>query len=151
MAIIRWRDPFESKAFRELNRLQDEMNTLFDRVFGRKADSAGAGVFPPVNVSQDDDNIYVTAELPGIEPKDLEVIVEEDSLTIKGERTFVPETEDVSFHRREREQGAFNRTLPLNTRISSEDVKAETKNGILTLILPKAEEVKPKKIEIKVQ
>lgn len=151
MAIIRWRDPFESKAFRELNKLQDEMNTLFDRVFGRRADQGGAGVFPLVNVAQDSDNIYVSAELPGMEPKDLEVIVKEDSVTLKGERFFETEQENVSYHRREREQGAFNRTFPLTTRISSENVKAEIKNGILTLILPKAEEVKAKKIEIKVQ
>ncbi len=149
MAILRWRDPFETRAFGELNRLQDEMNMLFDRFFGERAPVRNAGVFPAVNVTQDDDAIYITAELPGISGKDLDITVEESTVLLKGERKSDPESEDVSYHRRERGEGKFSRTVTLPTRIMTDRVKAETKNGILRLSLPKAEEVKPKKIEIK--
>jgi len=151
MTLLRWRDPFESKAFRELNRLQDEMNTLFDRVFGRRSSGSVSGVYPAVNVAQDKDNVYIMAELPGVVSGDLDIVVEDDSVTIKGERRFEVESEGVSYHRREREQGGFSRTLTLPTRVEADNSEAEIKNGVLKLKLPKAEEVKPKKIEIKVQ
>ncbi|MEJ2023929.1 MAG: Hsp20/alpha crystallin family protein [Deltaproteobacteria bacterium] len=149
MAILRWRDPFETRAFGELNRLQDEMNMLFDRFFGERTPVRNAGVFPAVNVTQDENAIYITAELPGISGKDLDITVEESTVLLKGERKVDPESEDVSYHRRERGEGKFSRTVTLPTRIMTDRVKAETKNGILRLTLPKAEEVKPKKIEIK--
>jgi HSP20 family protein len=149
MAILRWRDPFETRAFGELNRLQDEMNMLFDRFFGERTPVRNAGVFPAVNVTQDENAIYITAELPGISGKDLDITVEESTVLLKGERKVDPDSEDVSYHRRERGEGKFSRTVTLPTRIMTDRVKAETKNGILRLTLPKAEEVKPKKIEIK--
>ena len=151
MAILRWRDPFENKAFRELNRLQEEMNSLFDRVFGRRSISSGPGVFPAVNVAQDEEVIFITAELPGIDAKDLDIVVEDDAIIIKGERKIESEGENVSYHRRERDQGAFSRTIPLPTRVNAGRASADVKNGVLTLNLQKAEEVKPKKIDIKVQ
>ncbi len=151
MAILRWRDPFETTAFTELNRLQEEMNMLFDRFFGeQRTPVRNAGVFPAVNVAQDADNVYITAELPGISGKDLDITVEEESVLIKGERRGGPEGEDVSYHRRERGEGKFSRTVALPTRVVAESTTAETRDGILKLTLPKAEEVKPKKIEIKV-
>ncbi|RLB78104.1 MAG: Hsp20/alpha crystallin family protein [Deltaproteobacteria bacterium] len=150
MVLLRWRDPFERTAFSELNRLQEEMNMLFDRIFGRRSLLSGAGVFPAVNVAEDNDNVYVTAEMPGINPKDIELTVEEDSVVIKGERKLEEEGEGISYHRREREGGSFNRTITLPTRIVAEKASAEVRNGVLTLTLPKAEEAKPKKIEIKV-
>jgi len=151
MAILRWRDPFETTAFTELNRLQGEMNMLFDRFFGERTPVRNAGVFPAVNVTQDDDNVYITAELPGIAGRDLDITVEEDTVLIRGERKAEPEGEDVSYHRRERGEGKFSRTVTLPTRILADGATAETKDGILRLTLPKAEEVKPKKIEIKVE
>jgi HSP20 family protein len=151
MAILRWRDPFETTAFTELNRLQEEMNILFDRFFGeQRTPVRNAGVFPAVNVAQDADNVYITAELPGISGKDLDITVEEETVLIKGERRAEPEGDDVSYHRRERGEGKFSRTVTLPTRVVAESAAAETRDGILKLILPKAEEVKPKKIEIKV-
>jgi len=150
MAILRWRDPFETTAFTELNRLQEEMNMLFDRFFGERTPVRNAGVFPAVNVTQDDDNVYITAELPGIPGKDLDITVEEDTVLIRGERKAEPEGEEISYHRRERGEGKFSRTVTLPTRIVADGATAETKDGILRLTLPKAEEVKPKKIEIKV-
>jgi len=150
MAILRWRDPFETNAFAQLNRLQGEMNTLFDRFFGAKTPMRNAGVYPAVNVSQDDDNVYVTAELPGITGEDMDITVEEDSVLIRGERKVGKDGEEVSYHRREREEGKFSRSVTLPTRIATDQVKAATRVGILRLTLPKAEEVKPKKIDIKI-
>jgi HSP20 family protein len=150
MAVLRWRDPFETNAFAQLSRLQGEMNTLFDRFFGGKTPMRNAGVYPAVNVSQDDDNVYVRAELPGITGQDLDITVEEDTVLIRGERKVGQEGEDVSYHRREREDGKFSRSVALPTRIAADKVTAGMKDGILRLVLPKAEEVKPKKIDIKI-
>jgi HSP20 family protein len=150
MAVLRWRDPFETNAFAQLSRLQGEMNTLFYRFFGGKTPMRNAGVYPAVNVSQDDDNVYVRAELPGITGQDLDITVEEDTVLIRGERKVGQEGEDVSYHRREREDGKFSRSVALPTRIAADKVTAGMKNGILRLVLPKAEEVKPKKIDIKI-
>lgn len=148
MAIIRWRYPSETPVFGELSRLQEEMNTLFDRFFGKGTAVSAAGVYPPINMSQDDDHLYVRAELPGIAPADIEVTIEDENLTLKGNRKTDLE-ENVSYHRRERGAGAFNRTISLPTRVVAEKAKAETRNGVLRLVLPKAEEVKPRKIDIK--
>ena len=150
MVLLRWRDPFERTALSELNRLQEEMNMLFDRFFGRRSVFSTPGVFPAVNVAEDDDNLYITAEMPGIDPSDIDLTVEEDSVVIKGERKLEDEGEDISYHRREREGGSFSRTITLPTRIVADKATAKVKNGVLILTLPKAEEAKPKKIEIKV-
>jgi len=149
MVLLRWRDPFERTAFSELNRLQEEMNMLFDRFFGRRSLISGPGVFPAVNVAEDDSNLYITAEMPGIDPNDIDLTVEEDSVVIKGERKLEEEGQDVSYHRREREGGSFSRTVTLPTRIVADKGSAKVKDGVLRLTLPKAEEAKPKKIEIK--
>lgn len=150
MAVLRWRDPFESNLFRELGRFQEEMNTLFNRFVGRRSLLSTAGVFPPVNVSHDHDNIYVTAELPGVPPETLDITVEDDTLVIRGERKPEPEAEKVSYHRREREMGAFSRSISLPTRVAAEKTTASTKDGVLKLVLPKVEEVKPRKVDIQV-
>ncbi len=150
MVLLRWRDPFERTALSELNKLQEEMNMLFERFFGRRPLTPATGVFPPINVTEDDDNLYLTAELPGIPADKIDITVEEESVTIKGERKAEPEGEEVSYHRKEREEGEFSRTITLPTRIVADKVTAEAKDGVLSLVLPKAEEVKPKKIEIKV-
>ena len=153
MAIFRWRSPFYEnlKEFRELDRLQDEVNRLYENFFGKSPYSDRTNVFPAVNVSEDRENLYVSAELPGVDAKDINITAEEDGLTIRGTRTLEAGNEGASYHRREREGGSFNRKINLPTRIITEKVTAETKNGILTVVLPKAEEVKPKTIEIKVQ
>ncbi len=150
MTILRWRDPFESSVFKDLGRLQEEVNSLFHRFGGRRSLMSSAGVFPPVNVSHDENNIYVEAEMPGVTAKEIDITIEEDTLILKGSRQTEPAKENVSFHRRERETGTFGRSITLPTRVQADKVVAQTRGGILTLVLPKAEEVKPKKIEIKV-
>lgn len=152
--VIRLRDPFFDgpfKAVRDLSKLQEEVNRLFESHFGRRPFSSRARVFPAINVAEDDDNVYATAELPGVGADEIEITVEEDSLVIKGVREIKTEREEVSYHRREREEGAFNRKVTLPTRIAADKVHAETKNGVLRVVLPKAEEVKPRKIAIKIR
>jgi len=153
MAVIRWRGPFREQfsEFRDLNRLQDEVNRLYDSFFGKSHFSNRTNVFPASNVSEDHDNIYASAELPGVGPDDVNITVEEQSLSIKGARKIEREGEGLSYHRREREGGDFNRKINLPTRVATDKVYAETKEGILTIVMPKADEVKPKTIDIKVR
>ncbi|MBN2223826.1 MAG: Hsp20/alpha crystallin family protein [Deltaproteobacteria bacterium] len=147
MTRYRWyvdRSPFVS----EFGKLQREMTRLWDQVYPQEASSEGTGVFPLVNIREDHDNYYVSAEIPGVDEKDLDITVASDSLTIKGERTIDIEAE-VSYHRRERNAGKFSRVLTLNNRIDSDKVEASLKHGVLTVTIGKAEETKPKQITIK--
>jgi HSP20 family protein len=110
---------------------------------------SGPGVYPALNVLEDENHIYVTAELPGVDPADTDISVQGESLTIRGERK-TPETEqEVNFHRREREFGVFRRVLNLPVKIDAEKVTAKSVDGVLKVILPKASEAKSHKIEIK--
>jgi len=134
----------------EVNRLQDEMNRLFDRwgVSGGRMFSR-APAFPALNVWEDDDNLFVEAELPGLELDDLEIYVTgENQLSLKGERK-VPTLEKGTWHRQERGYGAFSRLVELPYGVKADRVTAQFRNGVLTVTLPKREEVKPRKIEVK--
>lgn len=152
MALLRWSDqeeffrPFVEME-REMDRLRREMDRLFTGFRGFRP--LRVGVFPPLNVSEDKENLYVRAELPGIEPNDLDISVEGDTLTLRGERKGPEAEPSVSYHRREREFGRFRRSLTLPTRIDVNKVEAVFENGILKIILPKAEEVRPKQIAVK--
>lgn len=148
MAIIRWtRRPLAPNPFAELDRLQGELNRLFQAVWGPEVARRPAGVFPPANISEDADNLYVRAELPGVAPQDVDVAVAAETLTLSGRRS-TDQPGQVAYHRREREAGEFQRVIDLPTRINPDNVRASAKNGILTVTLPKAEEVKPKKVRI---
>jgi HSP20 family protein len=108
-----------------------------------------SGSFPALNAWEDRENIYVEAELPGLAIENLDIQVKGDELTIAGERK--PKTADgLTYHRRERGTGAFRRLVRLPVEIDAEKVEASLRDGILTLRLPKAEAVKPRKIEVKV-
>jgi HSP20 family protein len=141
--------PSESTAFSELNRMRSEMESLFGRLAESLPTSFGPGVFPLINVTEDDDRLYVRAELPGIKANELEISATGNSLSIGGERKVAPESEAASYHRREREAGAFRRTITLPTDIDFNRVEAHYNNGILTVTLPKAELAKPKQITVK--
>jgi HSP20 family protein len=129
--------------------LQNEMNRLFDNFFGSQSRTRGSNVFPALNVYQDADNLFVTAELPGVDVSDLEINVEGDTLHIKGQRKLPETDKDVRYHRQERGSGQFSRTIHLPFPVNTEKVGAEMKLGILTITLPKADEAKPRKINIK--
>jgi HSP20 family protein len=104
----------------------------------------------PLDVSENEDGFVVKASVPGINPDDVEITFEEDVLTIKGEVAEESEVEEVNYHLRERRSGSFGRSIRFPVDVDAEAVEATYENGVLTLNVPKVEEVKPKRIEIKV-
>ncbi len=143
MLSTRW-DPFT-----EVNRLRNEMNRLFGDLGMSRSLPFRVGAYPPVNLWEDDNNLYLEAELPGFELKDLEIYVTgNNQLTIQGERKQ-PELEAGTWHRQERGYGRFSRVLELPCNVDSDKVSAEFKHGVLTITLAKSEEMKPRRIEVK--
>lgn len=125
-----------------------------DRVFGRMGRPLGLrsvprGTFPAINVYQQDDAVVLTAEVPGVEPKDLDLTVLNDSVTLVGQRVDKEEANGDRFHRRERATGGFTRTVALPEPIDPDSVQAEYANGVLRVRMAKAEAAKVRKIEIK--
>jgi HSP20 family protein len=140
--------PGGADPFRELRRLQDEMERLAGAFAPATGGLAAAGGFPAVNLYAGRDGIAVVAELPGVEPGDLEVHAHRDTLTIRGTRR--PASEDAqAYHRRERRSGSFTRTIQLPYRVDPERVEAQLEDGVLRLSLGRPEEDKPRRIEIR--
>lgn len=130
----------------EMRRLHDEVNRLFSR-----AVVPYTGNFPAVNIWAGADEITVTSEIPGVEPKDIDVSVADDVLTISGSRKPEELGTDEAYHRQERAHGNFSRTIKLPFRVDSASVEASYEKGVLSLKLPRSQADKPKKIEIKSQ
>jgi HSP20 family protein len=147
MALLRWQ-PF-SPVWNQLQQLQSEMNRLFDRW----GDNGGSGLaaFPPVNVWEEGDQVFVEAELPGMSQKDLEIYVTGgNQLTLKGERK--PSFPEKSVrHRQERGFGSFARVLTLPFPVNADKVDAHFENGVLQIKLAKHESAKPRKITVKAE
>lgn len=142
------RPTFDS-PFAELDRVRREMLRLLDEVVGETTGvEIGAGVFPPLNVTQDDDNFYIRAEIPGIDPNALSISALRNRVALSGRRDIQPEHDRVSYHRRERAEGAFSRTVTLPAEVDAARVEARYADGVLTLTLPKAEEAKPRQITV---
>ncbi len=152
MTLARWGTlPFNFRsAFEELERMRQQMDKLFEDLSEGiiREPTISSGVFPLVNLTEDKNNYYIRAELPGIKPEDLDISVTADSIVISGERK-IPEEENVNYHRREREAGKFSRVISLPGQIDVEKVEAKCKNGILTIILPKSEATKTRQITVK--
>lgn len=152
MAIVRWLNrPDWTRPVSDMERLQREMNDLFTGFFGRAPGRVRPAVFPALNVSEDENNLYVRAELPGISSEDIDISVEGDTLTIRGERKLAEPSGEVNYHRREREAGRFRRIVTFPTKLQPDAAEAIFKNGVLKLVLPKAEEAKPKQITVKTE
>jgi HSP20 family protein len=148
MAIIRWYErPGSGRPGQVLGKLQREMNRLFTD-YGTGESPFAAAVFPPVNVSEDGENLYVRAEIPGVELDELEISVEGESMTLRGLRKPLVAEEETCFHRRERESGRFRRILSLPSRVDQENVSAVFKNGVLKVTLPKAKEAIARQIKV---
>ena len=135
---------------RELEQLQRRMNWLFQGGFGLERLPWQVGVYPLVNLSEDRDHIYVRAELPGVRAEDLEITIQDNALILRGERKIASEEKEVNYQRRERESGFFRRVLALPSPVQADKVEASCKDGVLTIKLAKPEEVKPRKIQVKV-
>lgn len=152
MAIVHFTDrPLYRNPWAEFEKMRQDLARLS---VGHAQETAAnipyATVYPPMNITEDDENIYISAEMPGITPDSPEVFVEGDTLTIKGERLPVTTDTKVSYHRREINYGSYNRSITLPTLIKADKVTAKAIDGILHITLPKAEEMKPKKISIAV-
>ena len=147
MPIFTFREPGWD-LFREMERLKRRMSRLYEETLGPALSRWRAGVYPPVNISEDHDHVYVRAELPGITPEDLEITIHEGNLILRGERRIPAEEKDVNFHRRERESGFFRRVVRLPEAVDPAKVEAYAKDGILTIKMAKPEEVKPRKIQV---
>lgn len=143
MPSLKMRSPFN-----DLERFRDYMEKVFDRVDGRRVSDFHSGVFPSINLTEDKDSYYVRAELPGMQSDELDIQITGKSLTISGERKIPEENNEARYHRRERDAGRFSRGLTLPGEINSDKVKASVKNGILTILIPKAEKAKPKQIKV---
>ena len=142
------RPTFDS-PFADFEQMRREMMRLLDVATGDTFANLGSGVFPPINVTQDDDNFYLRAEVPGIKPSELSISAVRNRVSLSGKREIQPEHERVSYHRRERAEGSFNRTVTLPTEVDAARVDAHYADGILTLTLPKAEEAKPRQITVR--
>jgi len=146
MSITRY-DPF-----RDLKSLQDEVNRLFSTNFSRSYGDEGIarGAWTPnVDIFENKDEIVLEAELPGMNREDFELTIENNVLTLRGERRFEKRDEADNYHRVERAYGAFTRSFTLPQTVSAENAAAEYKNGVLRVTLRKREEVKARRIEVK--
>ena len=140
-AVVRF-DPF-----RDITTLRDEMNRLFSRAVGEGGGSGSAWT-PAVDVFDTDDSIVLRAELPGLKTEDIEIEVDENVLTLKGERRFEETVEEGRYYRLERAYGHFQRSITLPQGVKAEEISASFDNGVLSVRVPKADEVKPRKIAV---
>jgi HSP20 family protein len=135
--------------------LRDEFDRLFSNAVSHPAVTGAARLvsgrgFPAVNVWENNDNIFVEAEVPGLKAENLDITVVGDELTIKGHRDE-QSSDESSYHRRERGVGAFSRMIRLSSEINADNVQASLNDGVLLLTLPKAEAAKPRKIQVKAE
>ena len=144
MPIIRW-DPF-----REVSALQNRVNSLFRDFTEGESSMTTASFTPAVDIYEDAQKVVLKLEVPGIEEKDLDVRVENHTLTVKGERKFEKEEKEENFRRVERRYGSFNRSFTLANTVNAEDVSADYTNGVLKIRLGKRAEAKPKQIKVNV-
>jgi HSP20 family protein len=144
MAITRW-DPF-----REVVALQNRMNSLFREMNENESPLTTASFVPAVDIYEDPKKVVLKLEVPGIEEKDLDIRVENNTLTVKGERKFEKEEKEENFHRIERRYGTFFRSFTLPSTVDSEHINASYNAGILKLELSKKPEAQPKQIKVNV-
>ena len=144
--ITRW------EPFRGLSTLQDQMSRLFaDTLFrGRSDESALTTWAPAVDIYETENALVVKADLPDVNEKDLDIQVENNILTIRGERKFERDVKEDNYLRVERAYGSFSRSFSLGNTVNTEAIKAEYRDGVLTLTIPKREEAKPKQVKVSV-
>jgi HSP20 family protein len=141
--IIQW------EPMREMMTLREAMDRLFDDAFTRPISASGFSGMPAIDLYQDDDEVVVKASLPGLRSGDVQISVTNGVLTLRGEFKQDEEEKEKTYHIREHRFGSFERSITLPSDVQTDKSKADFENGILTITLPKAEEVKPKTITIK--
>jgi HSP20 family protein len=147
--MMRW-DPFQ-----DLRSAQDEMaqmSPMLAHALGlhtQQANARASAWVPALDISERKDAYLVTVELPGLKPEDLDITMEDGLLTIQGERQFTSESSEQQFHRIERRYGAFRRSITLPAQVQAEQIEASFDNGVLQIMVPKAEEATPKRIQVR--
>jgi HSP20 family protein len=137
--------------FRGVSTLQDQINRLFSDAFERTEGESNLTAWAPaVDINENEHELVVKADLPGIDPKELDIRVENNVLTIRGERKFEKKVDQDNYLRVERTYGSFSRSFALANSVNAEGIKADYQNGVLTLLVPKREEAKPKQIKVNV-
>jgi|SRR6266404_2460964 len=143
--ITRW-DPF-----RDINQLQGSLNRLFQDYNRGSDELTTSGSFvPAVDVYDDEHNLVLKMEVPGVDQKDIDIRLENNTLTVRGERNFEKEEKEENFHRIERRYGTFSRSFTLPNSVDTEKVNANYENGVLKIALAKRAEAKPKQIKVNV-
>jgi HSP20 family protein len=146
--MVRWSDPF-----RDFTQLQDRINRVFSEAYGRNDEgllTSGAWV-PPVDIYQNGDSeVVLKAELPDMNRDDIDITVDNGTLTIRGEKKFASDVKEDQFHRIERRYGTFSRSFSLPRTVDATKVAADYRNGVLTVRLPVREEAKPRQIKVDV-
>jgi HSP20 family protein len=148
MAIVRWNDPF-----REFANLQNRINRVFSDVYGRDDEglTSSGSWLPPVDIYQNGDHeIVLKAELPDMTREDIDITVDNGTLTLKGEKKLAHDVKEEQYHRIERHYGAFSRSFSLPPTVDTGKVAADYRNGVLTIRLPLREEAKPRQIKVDV-
>jgi HSP20 family protein len=145
-SVVRW------QPLSEMVTLRDAMDRLFDEAYNRPlgmADGGRARMAPSVDLFETENDVVIKAALPGIKPEEVDINVTGEMITIKGETRDQTETQEKAYHIREHRWGRFERSVSLPTAIVADKAKAEFENGILTVTLPKADEVKPRTITVR--
>jgi HSP20 family protein len=147
MAIVRWSDPF-----REFAQLQDRINRVFNDTYRSDEGLMTSGTWvPPVDIYQNGEHeVVIKAELPDMSREDIDITVDNGTLTIKGEKKLAQDVKDEQFHRIERRYGTFSRSFSLPQTVDTAKVGADYRNGVLTVRLPLREEAKPRSVKIDV-
>jgi HSP20 family protein len=137
--------------FRGTFTLQDQINRLFNDAFERTGQESNLTAWAPaVDIYENEHELVVKADLPDIDPKDLDIRVENNILSIRGERKFEKQVNEDNYLRVERAYGSFSRSFSLANTVNPDGIKADYQNGVLTLVVPKREEAKPKQIKVSV-
>ena len=145
--LVKWQNPVRS-----LFNVNNDLDNLFEDFFGNRQQSTeDTQISPRLNVEENENAWVISAELPGVAKEDVKVNFQDDFLTISGEKKFEKEDKDKNYHRVERSYGKFSRSLKIGKSVLSDKIDAEYKDGVLTISLPKAEEAKPKLIDVKVK
>jgi HSP20 family protein len=143
--------PFQDLRSAQEERAQDQMDRLFAHALGLHGQWQGASTrawAPALDIAERKDAYLVTVELPGVKLDDLEITLEDGLLTIQGERHFAHDSSEEQVHRAERSSGAFRRSITLPAHVEADEVNASMEDGVLRILVPKAEEAKPKRIQV---
>lgn len=143
MALVRW---FGNDVLNQMERMQRNMNRLWSATWDQS--TGHANVFPPINIYDDGESFIARAEMPGVKPDDIDITVTGKTLNLRGKRTIEPAAQTETYHRRERQSGEFRRAFDLPDLVDGEKVQAHFGNGVLEILLPRAEQAKERKIQV---